>query len=345
MDAITYSLRCGQNNSQQYYSAVREFTDKVLVKAGDTLEPIAADYIDYLHKYGLEEVRAMEEYILELLSFCVLWRAYAGIALKVRKAPFLTMSHLAEWRKKHQRVKPYIDIARGVLSTAFLLPEKPKVLKAGWPSLEDIDHVCKWFEATGEFREQALRFVRWRAHWQMKQQEELTDIFAAIHNFTTWFIGASEQELGMYTANVEKFLKDAPEHYRWREDRISCTRHRSEYHLNMVGAELMNRAFRSDFEKTERKAVLLPGCMRGRSAEECKASKVPGGLRCEGCLPECRVNQLREMGKKNNFETFIIPHASDLSLWGPRKGETLRGVIASACLTTLVEGGWELKRY
>jgi hypothetical protein len=113
----------------------------------------------------------------------------------------------------------------------------------------------------------------------------------------------------------------------------------------MVGAELMNTAFRSEYKVTDLKVVLLPGCMRGRSGNECKAKRVQEGLICEACLPNCRVNQIREMGRKNNFDVYIIPHASDLSLWSPKSGQPSRGVIASACVTTLVEGGWELKRY
>ena len=50
-------------------------------------------------------------------------------------------------------------------------------------------------------------------------------------------------------------------------------------------------------------------------------------------------------GKVKEFTNEVIAHASDLSLWSPKAGMESRGVIASACVTTLVEGGWELKRY
>jgi len=122
-------------------------------------------------------------------------------------------------------------------------------------------------------------------------------------------------------------------------------RSRDEYHLNMVGAEIMNRAFRADYRNTEAKALLVPGCMRARPEDECEGVRVPEGLRCTGCLPSCHVNQLREMGKRQNFEVYIIPHASDLRRWAPRPGRPRLGVIATACVTQLVEGGWELKRY
>jgi uncharacterized protein len=345
MDAITYSLKIGKNNSEEYYNDARTFTNEVLAQSADTLVPLANEYIEYLETYQLEEVREIEEYILELISFGILWKIYADKALAVKHAPFVTMSRMAEWRKKHQKIKPAIDIARGVLMTSVLLPDKNGESHIQIPSLEQVDHFCKWMEATGEFREQAIRFVFWRAYWGTKDSAFMKRTFLIINRFIAWFESRAIEALGKYTENVDGFLETSHGKYRWREDRISCQRSRLEYHLNMVGAVLMNRAFRKDFQKTNLNVVLLPGCMRLKSNEECKARRVKEGLICTGCSPECRVNGLREIGKKNDFEVYIIPHASDLSLWAPRKDRPARGVIASACVTTLVEGGWELKRY
>ncbi len=240
MEVITYTLKPGQTNSETYYWDVREFTKEVIKEARNTITPIIDDYINYIKAYNLEELRKPEEYILELLSFGILWREYAAKALKVKHAPFITMARMAEWRKKHQRVKPLIDFSRGILLTLFLFPEtddeRPEI-----PSLNQIDHVCKWFEATGEFREQALLFIRWRAYWGTKSESELFRIFYLIEEFTNWFNEASIKSLGKYTENVEEFLEKSEKKYRWREDRVSCTRSRLEYHLNMAGAEAFKR--------------------------------------------------------------------------------------------------------
>ncbi len=345
MEAVTYSLKLSKVNSQEYYSEIREFTNEVLHHSALTLTPVTEEFMDYLRVYNLEEIRKPEEYILELISFGVLWNSYSQTALSVKHAPFIIMAQMGEWRKKHRRVKPLIDFIRGIFLTLFLLPKKKQNTKRDLPTLEQIDHVCKWFEATGEFREQALRFIRWRAFWGTKSPEELLKIFKVIDDFTLWFKEHTIEVLGKYTFNIENFLQTSGKRYRWREDSISCTRTRLEYHLNMVGAELMNRAFRDEFKNTETKAVLLPGCMRTHNNDECKAKRIKEGLVCDGCTPKCRVNRLTEMGKRKGFDVYIIPHASDLSLWSPKPGRASCGVLASACVTTLVEGGWELKRY
>lgn len=345
MYSITYSLKCNEENSDEYYITVRDFTDVTVVKS-EKLQPMIDEFIEYIKAEKNEEVRQPGEYILELLSFGILWQNYAHIALKVRFAPFRLLSNMAEWRKKHQRIKPFLDTLRGIMTTLFLLPEKNYTqIPAPPPTLKQLEHVYKWFMSTGEFREQALRFTLWRSFWETKPPDYLATMFGNIESFTFWFNENAKKELGKYTENVNTFLKNAKDHYKYREDRIQCSRSESEYHLNMVGAELMNRAFRSEFKKTEGKALLVPGCMRILSADKCKAIKVEGGLKCVGCTTECRVNSLREEGKKENYTVYIIPHASDLSLWSPSKRQESLGVVASACLTTLVEGGWELKRY
>jgi hypothetical protein len=344
MEPITYSLKLNQPDSLKYYSDVRNFAEEILTNSAGSLKPLAEDYIDYLRLYKLEDIREIEEYILELLSFGVLWRVYAHKALGVKYAPFITLSRMAELRKKHQKIKPAIDIARGVLITLFLFRKKSNS-QTSIPALEEVDHVCKWLEATGEFREQALRFIRWRAFWGVKNSKELYKIFTTIEEFTNWFSNRAEEVLGIYTEKVNLFLKNAEKNYRWREDRISCMRNRLEYHLNMAGAELMNRAFQKEFLKAEEKVILVPGCMRSPSKADCEAVKVKEGLICRNCTAGCRVNQLSKMGRKYNFEVYVIPHASDLSLWSPKYDRPVRGVVASACVTTLLEGGWELKRY
>ena len=151
--------------------------------------------------------------------------------------------------------------------------------------------------------------------------------------------------LGKYTPNVEQFVNREWRKYRWREDRIACMRTRVEYHLNMVGAEIMNRAFRASFLPADRKAVLVPGCMRSRPERMCQAVHVSEGLRCKECDKTCHVNRLRAMGLKYNFDVFILPHTSDLSRWASKPGSPSQGVVGVACLTTLVGGGWELKRH
>jgi len=340
-----YSLRADSLNSEGYYDTVRVFTDEVLAQAARTVVPVVHEFADFVKTYGLEELRRTEEYVLELLSFGVLWNCYGTYSRAVRLAPFITMARMAEWRKKHRRAKPAIDIARGILTTLFLLPKRADRLPYLLPRLQDVDDLSRWLEATGEFREQALRFIRWRAFWEVVPFERRIVMRRAIFDLTHWFTLRSDEVLGTYSQHVEGFLQNTRARYRWREDRVSCSRSRVEYHLNMVGPEMMNRAFRQDYLATDTTAVLVPGCMRARPDGECEAVRVKEGLRCTGCRPECGVNRLRERGKRQRFEVYVIPHASDLSLWAPRPGEPRRGVVASACVTTLVEGGWELKRY
>ncbi len=228
---------------------------------------------------------------------------------------------------------------------AFLKTYSQTSIGKKYPAFRDLSRLILWLEATGDFREDALRFIRWHAFLLSQPARNTEEYLRDAVDFAQWFDRASAAMLGEFTPNVEKFVNRETQKYRWREDRIACTRTRVEYHLNMVGAEIMNRAFRASFLPTDRKTVLVPGCMRSRPEKECQAMRVSEGLRCKGCDSACHVNRLRAMGEKNNFDVFILPHASDLSRWMSKPGNPSQGVVGVACLTTLIGGGWELKRH
>jgi hypothetical protein len=99
MKPVTYHLKPGQSNSENYCRDVRTFTDNVIREAQSSLKPLAEEFKEYIRTYNLEDIRETEEYILELLSFGILWHSYAYRALKVKHAPFITMARMAEWRK------------------------------------------------------------------------------------------------------------------------------------------------------------------------------------------------------------------------------------------------------
>ncbi len=341
-EAITYSLNPSDKNSDRYFEDISAFTDEILLSLEEQLLPVVTDYMNFLSQFGLEELRTREEYLFELLSFGMFWKIYGNAACAIRRAPFLTLSKMADVRKRKPAVKPFVDIARGILFTFFLFPKNAEYNNS--PDLKDVDRLCLFLESTGEFREQSFRFLRWRAfldtvpnsYWEKGRDS----VFKAVDSF----IEKSRASIGKYTANVECFLETSGKKYHWREDRFQCGRTREEYHLNMVGAEIMNRAFRKGYLGTEKRVLLLPGCMR-RNIKDCKGLKVREGLQCMDCDNGCGINALRKKGLKENFDVFIIPHSSDLSLWAPKPGMPKRGVVAVACVPSLVEGGWELKRY
>jgi len=341
-EAITYSLKQTDRNSDRYYEDISAFTDEILLTLEELLSPVITDYMNFLSEFGLEELRTREEYLFELLSFGIFWKIYGSAACGVKRAPFLTLSRMAEIRKRKPAAKPFIDIVRGIFFTLFLFPKNASANNT--PDLKDIDKLCLFLESTGEFREQSFRFIRWRAFLDTLPQsywdEGRDSMFKAVDSF----IEKSRMAIGKYTENVESFLASSGKKYHWREDRFQCGRTREEYHLNMVGAEIMNRAFRKGYLETDEKALLLPGCMR-RDIKKCKGLKVREGLKCMDCDSGCGVNALRKKGVRENYEVFIIPHSSDLSLWAPKPGTPKRGVVAVACVPSLVEGGWELKRY
>lgn len=343
MKVITYSLREGQSHSDRYYQVISNVTDQVLVEARGWIQGVLAAFHDDLHGVQREQARSKDEYVLDLLTLGVLWQVYGGRSLHPAQGPRRLLSLLADMRERYSWVKPAADWVRGVLSTLVLQSNNRSEVPS--LTLDRLDRLLSWLDATGTFREEVKRISLWRDFLRDQAADAAESYLESMVEFASWFQEYTQQALGRYTPNVDQFLAEVHPAYRWREDAIFCGRQRVEYHLCMVGSEILNRAFRQDFVQTERKLVLLPPCMRPQPDTHCQAVQTPFGERCAGCTPTCHIHQVSQMGAKHGFEVLILP--DELSIFSgketPQAKDNAYGVVGVSCVLTNPSGGWETK--
>jgi hypothetical protein len=343
-EVITYSLRGGQKNSDQYYRDIAALSVRALAETQALAGDLISAFQNFIQSSGRETLRSRSEYGFELLTLGVLWRVYAVRAASLASAPRRALAHLAWMRKRSENLKPAIDWLRGVLISLFLFPVKIGNEELPGPDLEQLNLLLKWLEASGDFNEEVKRLKAWRDFLINQPPIQAQDYLVKAIDLAVWFEQESLETLGQYTPNVEIFLAEKLAGYRWREDAVFCGRRRVEYHLNMVGTEVLNQALREDFLSTRRRVVLLPPCMRAKQ-DECQARQTPLGERCAGCTPGCRVHQATKLGEKHGFDALIMPHELSVFSSGGIKPTTngALGIVGVSCPLTNVTGGWETK--
>lgn len=341
---ITYSLCAKGADSSTYYGDVARFTNEVLQLASKSIDPLLDRWSEWIAEEEREAPRDYREYLFDALTLGVLWRIHGAKAQKVPAMVCCLLVKLYNLRRAHPSLKHRVDPLRGVLAGHFLVSTRELPPVDGVPCLFRLRKLLLYLEATGEYREEVKRLhllVDFLGDCDAVEREwHLENLLA----FSATVVDLSMRRLGAYTAEVERWLRvSAPEH-RWREDALLVARKREEYHLGMLGAELMNRSFASEYRATSARAVLLPACMRGAHAATCKARKVDLDMLCTGCSATCNVNRMRERCAAEGASVHIIPHSSDFTRWlrDWAKGRDL-GVVGVACVLHLITGGLELR--
>lgn len=340
MDSITYSLKGSGTDSEAYYLQVAAFTDKVLEKAKKLFEPEILSFSCQPINGNLPD---SDEGILELLILGVYWKAYIVPAIKLGKLESKLLSGVSSLREKKPGLKWAADPLKGLLTAAFLYPEKKNTAIPKYDA-ESVGKLLRWLEASGEFKQEVLRLKKWLEHIRQLPPERASILIASAIALAEWFEVQSIAELDRYTRNVDMYLKEGwPGHYR-KEDMVFCGQTRLEYHLNMVGAEIMNRVYREEFHQKKRKILLLPTCMR-RPKDKCQAVLSGKGFNCTGCSPGCPVKSITELGKNNHLLVRMVPHESSIA--STQTDQSLfdeeSGVIGVSCTLNLISGGWMLK--
>ena len=338
METITYSLKENQKNSDNYYKEIKSFTDEVLNEFGGFETQVILDFISYAEETNMDRISSYNECIFEFLMLGVFWRVYSARAANLDKNPQKILEDLVKERSQNEPAKETIDIIRGMIMKPFLLSEN-----SDSPDLNvfNFKKLLAYLKATGDFNQELKRLEIWKDFLETRTPEIASECLANAFLFADWFEYRSKLVLGQYTANVNKFLAEKYHEHLFQEDVIFCGRREVEYHLNMVGAEIMNRAFRKEFEKRPRKALILPGCMKYSAGAKCRAQDTNLGLKCAGCSKGCNVNELTKIGDEYGFEVYIVSHESSAFSKSTKKDRDELGIIGVACVSNLIAGGWK----
>lgn len=342
MEVITYSLKNGCNNSDIYYNDISLFTDEVLVKLEEECTWIIEDFVKFIRENNIEKVRQDKEYMVEILSIGVFIYLYRDKSIKLNKFSQRILTFLSKIRYKAVITKLPLNKIKGVLSTIILNKSNGQATNEKQLNIRNFLKVIDWMEASGDYKCTVNRLKNWYSFLKNKPDDYSKKIINKLVQLALWFKIEANKKISKYTYNVNNFLLNKYKEHKFKEDILFCGRNEIEYHLNMIGAEILNRAFQDDFINAEKKMVLLPACMRFYLNKNCKAINTTNGYMCRHCTKQCNVNIINQLGEKNNFETYIIPHESDIFSSGKSSQQTT-GVVGIACVLNLLEGGWKAK--
>jgi hypothetical protein len=340
---LIYDLRGSHASSDACCADVAAFSTRLLneieAQAGAALDAYGLYVRDRLH----ESPRSRGEYAIELLALGMMVKLYARAAAGTPGWVVELARELLWLRRRYQNLKPAADFLRAVLFRVFSVG-KLGVATSTTPAFETLAHLIEWLHATGEFEQEAMRLDNWKSYLSTLPHAEIDTLMQTSMDLFEWFRQEAAGALGSYTMGVEHFLNTAYAQRGVREDQIFCGRKPVEYHVGMVAAEIMNRGLRDEFEQTPRKVVLLPACMKGARAEQCRASTHGVEINCSGCDKDCTVNRITRRMRRLGVEVYLVPHTTGFSRWLVRwQNQREVGVVAVACISNILAGGFEMR--
>jgi uncharacterized protein len=353
---LVYDLRCGSRDSNAFYAEASKLADEIVPRIEDHAGPILDNFCHHLRTHSEEPPRSRGEYVIEFLTLGMVLRRYEEAAQATSKWMIQLAQCLILLRRHVPILKAPADWLRARLSHPFFLPSihgspecdpltQSDVEQPGLGSpLARLSRLIRWLRATGEYEQEALRLSNWRNYLASLTPEDARHCMnLALESFDDFACEAASR-LGIFTEGVIRFLAGEYARRGCREDQIFCGRPPVEYHLNMLAADVMNRGLQDSFDRTTRKVVLVPACMRGAKAATCKARIHGVDITCMACDPDCAVNRITQRMRKLGAKVYLVPHSSGFSRWLDRwEREPGVGVTAVACMLNILSGGYDMR--
>jgi len=339
MSAPTYDLNATAA-AHPYLEAVHDLADWVQLR-GEPLHPLIESYGTFLRLRENQPPRSYQEGLVELLALGVLWRARGTAATLREPARQRLITELVRERRAghaKRRDASTAELVMGLPSGQTPSPE---------PSLAQLHTLMDWLLASGEYDDEVARLSGWLSMLDTAPVTDQKRLLARVVGFARSFEAEAERRLLAFTANCESFLSEDWAVRPAREDTVQCSRSPVEYHLNMVGAELLNRAWRADFETRARHFVVMPGCARARTDGACRAERGPVELSCTHCRVGCSVSLGTKCAEAHGARAFAVTHGSSFSrfLESPMLAGGDAGIVGIACAPGLLGAGWRARAH
>lgn len=168
------------------------------------------------------------------------------------------LSGLYKMRTIHPKVKLILDHWRGKLACSWLTHAS---YASKSPSLSGMQELIRYLQSTTEYTEEIIRIKQVIKFIHTYKSGERQEKFEAIAALAGEFEVSSRKRLHIFTQQVDPYWESESYHYLGKENYFFAGRKPVEYHLNMVGAELMNRALRPAFREVKQLVILAPTCM------------------------------------------------------------------------------------
>lgn len=338
MDTSPYSLKGHQLDSTQYYKTVAYLSNNIMINILSDGSLYLDDFMKFIHDNHIEHIRSREEYGIEFLMIGVMLQDYIAYGRGFCPKKIYIFNLLNNLRQR-EILKEKVDTIRGKLISSVLIKRKNKEHSIGF---KDFNLTLMWMKATGDFKEEIIRLGNWAKFLQLKDDKYIEKLFHMAITKSRYLYEKCEKYLGQYIEKVSIYLEYSLNKHKKKEDFFYCGKGKNQYFFNMISAEVMNKVYRTEFLDTKEKKVFLPACMR-QVAKKCSSKKSPNGYICLGCSKNCNVNELTELGKKMNFQVYVIPHESMLLSSSIIENSSV-GIIGVACILNLMSGGWKALR-
>lgn len=336
-EIITYSLTGNYENCNGYYNDIKKAKNAFYLSVSVDAENIIQKYMQYIKSENKEIIRTKEEYFIEYIMINIFMEDYLQNVHYFKKTMYPVFRLLYLFRK-NEKYKTQIDKLRGVLNYKVLYKQKSGCNRT---KLKDLKELIIWLKACGDFEEEIIRIKLWYV-FLCCHKEIVSEFFMVGNKSIDKLKNIGNEFLGKYTSNVKEYLKSyAQEHYN-KEDIIYCGKSITQYYFNMICSEIMNEVYHEKFINTKNKFIFVPACMR-QTQHKCMSIKENYGYRCVKCSKECNICKLSNLGDKNGFKVFIIPHESSLLKLNALNNSNI-GIIGIACVINLISGGFKAIR-